>query len=47
MFVHPRQVGQAAAAALIALVEGGVAENRTIEVPVRLNARASTARAAS
>jgi DNA-binding LacI/PurR family transcriptional regulator len=47
MFVHPRQVGQAAAAALIALVEDGAAENRTIEVPVRLNARASTARAAS
>lgn len=44
MSVHPRQVGHAAATALMSLVEDGVARSRTVEVPVRLNVRASTVR---
>nr|WP_042197533.1 LacI family DNA-binding transcriptional regulator [Kibdelosporangium sp. MJ126-NF4]CEL23029.1 transcriptional regulator [Kibdelosporangium sp. MJ126-NF4]CTQ90168.1 transcriptional regulator [Kibdelosporangium sp. MJ126-NF4] len=44
MSVNPRQAGHAAATALVSLVEGSVAHQKTIEVPVRLNPRASTAR---
>ncbi|MFD1533835.1 hypothetical protein [Pseudonocardia aurantiaca] len=46
MFVHPRKVGNAAAAALVELVGSSAAAGRTISVPVRLNPRASTARQA-
>ncbi|AIG77213.1 Hypothetical protein AJAP_21775 [Amycolatopsis japonica] len=47
MFVHPREVGGRAATALMDLVEGTASsvEPHRIEVPVRLNARESTARA--
>ncbi|MEU8414720.1 LacI family DNA-binding transcriptional regulator [Amycolatopsis japonica] len=47
MFVHPREVGGRAATALMDLVEGVArgGEPHRIEVPVRLNARESTARA--
>ncbi|WP_028936397.1 LacI family DNA-binding transcriptional regulator [Pseudonocardia spinosispora] len=44
MFVYPRDVGRAAATALVNLVEGaGSAESR-IEIPIRLNVRDSTLR---
>lgn len=43
-FVHPREVGRQAAIALIRLIEGDEPAGRSIEVPVRLNARASTSR---
>lgn len=45
MFVHPREVGRKAAAALMALIDDGGTSERTIEIPVQLNARASTQRA--
>lgn len=42
MFVYPRDVGRAAAGALIDLVEGKPVESPTIEIPIRLNVRDST-----
>ncbi|GAA3935036.1 LacI family DNA-binding transcriptional regulator [Actinomadura viridis] len=46
MFVHPREVGRKAAAALMELIDdpSAAAGGRTIEIPVRLNERASTRR---
>nr|WP_225953681.1 LacI family DNA-binding transcriptional regulator [Kibdelosporangium phytohabitans] len=44
MSVNPRQVGHAAATALMSLVENGIAQAKTIEVPARLHPRGSTAR---
>lgn len=44
MFVYPREVGLKAAHALIDLIEGTDAVPSKIEVPIRLNARASSLR---
>lgn len=44
MFVHPREVGRKAAEALMALIDDAAGTQHTIEIPVRLNARASTQR---
>ncbi|GAA2403952.1 LacI family DNA-binding transcriptional regulator [Actinomadura vinacea] len=45
MFVHPREVGRRAAVALMGLIENGETAERAIQIPVKLNERASTTRA--